>query len=102
MIQTGSCLQSRATSGAAITIAPPPSLTMQHSSRCSGSAMMRDSSTSCTEISATGVTAPNSRSVIAFTASGLRIACARVATEISANCSSLVPYSYMWRVFTSA
>ena len=99
MIQTGGFAQLRATSGDAITSAPPPSLTMQHSSRCSGSASVRDSTTSLIDTSATG---SKSKSVMPFTASGLRIACARVATEISANCSLVVPYSYMWRIFTSA
>ena len=33
---------------------------------------------------------------------GLRIACARVTTESSANASSGVPYSCMWRIFAIA
>ena len=37
------------------------------------------------------VTLTNCRSVIALTASGLRIACLRVATEICASCSVVVP-----------
>ena len=60
-----------ATSGETMTSAPPPSLTMQHSRRCSGSAMTRESSTSSMVISLTGWTAPNSRSFIACTASGV-------------------------------
>ena len=79
MIQTGGFLMSRAISGETKTAAPPPSEIMQHSSRCNGSAMTRDSSTSSTVISST---LTNCRSVIALTASGLRIACLRVATEI--------------------
>ena len=44
----------------------------------------------------------NLRSVIACTASGLRIACARVATEIWARSALLVPYSCMCRWATIA
>ena len=101
-IQTGGLAMSCATSGETMTSAPPPSLTMQHSRRCSGSAMTRESSTSSMVISLTGWTAPNSRSFIACTASGLRIACARVTTESSAKASSGVPYSCMCRIFTMA
>ena len=39
---------------------------------------------------------------MALTASGLRIACARVTTDSSAKASSGVPYSCMWRIFTMA
>ena len=88
MIQTGGFFAFRAIAAEAMISAPPPSDTMQHSSRCNGSAIMRDSITSATEISRTPT---NSRSVIALTASGLRIACTRVATEISASCSEVVP-----------
>ncbi|CFN82017.1 Uncharacterised protein [Bordetella pertussis] len=38
----------RATSGAASTSAPPPSVMTQQSSRCSGSAIMGEASTSST------------------------------------------------------
>jgi hypothetical protein len=99
MIQTGFFLRSRATSGATKIAAPPPSETMQHSNRWSGSAMMRDSRTSFTVISST---LTNWRSVMALTASGLRMAWWRVATEICASCSEVVPYSCMWRWATIA
>ncbi len=99
MIQTGGFLAPRATSGLAITTAPPPSDCMQHSRRCSGSAIMRESITSSTVISPTPT---NCRSVIACTASGLRVPWRRVATEISARSAVVVPYSCMWRWATSA
>ena len=99
MIQTGFLRMPRATSAETNTAAPPPSEIMQHSSRCSGSATTRDSSTSSTLISSI---LTNCKSVIALTASGLRIACLRVATEIWASCSVVVPYSCMWRWATIA
>ena len=44
----------------------------------------------------------NPRSVIALAASGLRTAWARVATEMAANWSWVVPYWCMWRCLTMA
>jgi hypothetical protein len=73
-----------------ITNAPPPSETTQQSSRCSGSAIMRLASTSCSLI--------GSR-YIAF---GFSPANSRTPTAISASCSELVPYSCMCRRATIA
>src|SRR5262245_54693924 len=61
--------------------------------------MVRDDNTSSTLISRTPT---NSRSVIAWTASGLRMAWRRVATEICANWALVVPYWYIWRLLTMA
>src|SRR5712691_2279325 len=99
MIQTGFLRVLRVTSGEAMIRAPPPSETMQHSSNRSGWAIVRDDKTSSTVISRTPT---NSRSVIACTASGLRIAWRRVATEMCANWALVVPYWYMWRLLTRA
>ena len=72
---------------------------MQHSNSLSGHAIIRESTTSSTVSSRTPT---NSRSVIALTASGLRIACLRVAVDMCANCSFVEPYWYMCRCFTIA
>src|SRR5215472_82981 len=53
MIHTGFLRVLRATSGEAMTNAPPPSETMQHSSNRSGWAIVRDDKTSSTVISRT-------------------------------------------------
>ena len=68
-----------------ITYAPPASVTRQQSSRLNGHEIRREFSTSSIVI--------GSR-IIAF---GFSIAHLRVATAISASCSLVVPYSYMWR-----
>ena len=73
-----------------ITSAPPPSLMMQQSSRCSGDEMIREASTSSTVI--------GSR----YLAAGFIEACRRIVTAISASCSEVVPYSCMWRCATIA
>jgi isopentenyl diphosphate isomerase/L-lactate dehydrogenase-like FMN-dependent dehydrogenase len=72
---------------------------MQHSSRCSGSAISRERSTSSTVISRT-LRMPMSASPA--TACGLRMACRRVVTAISASCSGVVPYCAMCRRATIA
>jgi hypothetical protein len=98
-IHTGGFRMSLATSAETTTTAPPPSETMQHSSRCKGSAIEREASTSSIVI------APVCLIPIAArprTASGLRTAWARVVTAISASCSGVVPYWYMCRCATSA
>src|SRR5215467_14866726 len=82
--------RSPATSGATTTSAPPPSLITQQSSRCRGSLIMGDSSTSAT------VTGLGS---IAF---GLYCACRDAATLIAASWALVVPYSYMCRRAASA
>ena len=65
--------------------APPPSVTTQQSSRCSGSAIMGEASTSAT--------VTTSRSM----AWGLCCAWWLAATLIHASCSEVVPNSCMWR-----
>src|SRR2546422_577017 len=70
--------------------APPPSVLMQQSSRCSGSEIIGELSTSST------VTAYGN---IAF---GLCWAWVDAATLIQASCSLVVPYSYMCRDAFSA
>src|SRR4029450_13397282 len=89
MIHTGFLRGLQATSGEAMTSAPPPSETIQHASNRSGWANVRDDKTSSTVISRTPT---NSRSVIACTASGLRMAWRRVATEMGANWALVGPY----------
>src|SRR5260370_208940 len=74
-----------ATSGPATMIAPPPSLMTQQSSRCSGSAIIGELTTS-----STGTTA---RSI----ACGLCCAWGEAATLIQASCSLLVAYCCMDR-----
>ena len=96
-IHTGVVRVLLATSSETMTTAPPPSEIMQQSSRCSGSAIIFPLTTSSTVISPMS---RKRRSVMARTASGLRIACARVVTEISASCSGVVPYWCMWRLAT--
>src|SRR6185437_1608946 len=82
--------RSLATSGATTTRAPPPSLTTQQSSRCSGSLIIGESSTSST---VTGLRS------IAF---GLYRACWLAATLTAASCALVVPYSCMCRRAASA
>ena len=67
-------------------IAPPPSLMTQQSSRCSGSAIIGELTTSST--------VTTSRSI----ACGLCCAWCEAATLIQASCSLVVPYSCMWRI----
>ena len=75
-----------ATSGEVTISAPPPSVTTQQSSRCSGSAIIRELTTSST------------------VTTSFRKACSfhwawwLAATLIQASCSLVVPYSYMWRM----
>src|SRR3981081_1590096 len=85
MILTLGRLIWRATSGLAMMTAPPPSVTTQLSSRCSGSLSMGEFSTSST--------------VTGFWSSACLLywACSDAATLTHANCSLVVPYSYMWR-----
>src|SRR3982750_1775158 len=75
-----------AISGATTTIAPPPSVMTQQSSRCSGSEMIGEFTTSST------VTTSFS------SACGLYCAWCEAATLIQASCSEVVPNSYMWRI----
>ncbi len=75
-----------AISGRTITSAPPPSLMTQQSSRCNGSAMTGEFTTSAT------VTSSGS---MAF---GLCCAWCEAATLIQASCSLVVPCWCMWRM----
>src|ERR1700757_3503011 len=85
------CLdKSLATSGDTTTRAPPPSLITQQSSRCSGSLITGDSSTSST---VTG---------LGSIARGLCCACCDAATLMAASWALVVPYSYMCRRAASA
>src|SRR5438309_2168394 len=84
--QTGGFLPSLARSALVMTTAPPASVTRQQSRRWKGYAIQRDESTSSMVI--------GSR-IIAF---GFSIAHLRVATAISASCSWVVPYWYIWRM----
>ena len=88
--RTGFLGKSRARAVDVTTMAPPPSLMMQQSSRCRGSEMIRLSMTSSTVIS---------WRIFAF---GLRAACDRMATAISASCSDVVPYLCIWSCATRA
>src|SRR5918912_1880652 len=80
----------RATSGLATMTAPPPSVTTQQSSRCSGSLSIGEASTSST---LTG---------FGSNACGLYWACSDAATLTQASCSLVVPNSYMCRCAASA
>jgi hypothetical protein len=75
-----------ATSGCTTTSAPPPSVMTQQSSRCRGSAIIGDATTSST------VTTSRSR------ACGLCCAWCEAATLIHASCSLVVPNSCMCRI----
>src|SRR5438270_165853 len=79
-----------ATSGLATITAPPPSVTTQLSSRCSGSLSIGEFTTSST------VTGFRS------SACSLYCACSDAATFTQASCSAVVPYSYMCRCAASA
>lgn len=84
-IHTGSFAVSGTYSSAASSTAQPPSLRMQQCSLVNGSAITGPSSTSSTVI--------GSRNI----ASGLAAAFARAWTATEASCSSVVPYSCIWR-----
>ena len=75
-----------AISGATTTMAPPPSVMTQQSSRCSGSEIIGEFTTCST------VTTSRSN------ACSLYCAWCEAATLIQASCSAVVPNSYMWRV----
>ena len=75
-----------AISGATTTMAPPPSVMTQQSSRCSGSEIIGEFTTSSTV-----TTSRNS-------ACSLYCAWCEAATLIQASCSAVVPNSYMWRM----
>src|ERR1700760_4817387 len=82
--------RSLATSGDTTTRAPPPSLITQQSSRCSGSLIIGDASTSST---VTG---------LGSIARGLCAAGGAAATLMAASWALVVPYSYMCRRAASA
>ena len=65
-------------------IAAPPSLTSEQSSRWSGSAIMRELSTSSTVIG------------LRICAAGFIEACLRHATATAARCAAVVPYACSW------
>src|SRR5205814_3469057 len=78
--------RSRATSGLTTISAPPPSVTTQQSSRCNGSHIIGDASTSSTE------------TLLRSSAWGLYWAWCEAATLTQASCSLVVPNSYMCRI----
>ena len=86
MILTGGRCRLLAISGLTTTSAPPPSLMTQQSSRCSGSAITGELTTSAT------VTTSGSMAL------GLCCAWCEAATLIQASCSLVVPYWCMWRM----
>ena len=86
MILTNGRLRLFATSGLATMMAPPPSLMTQQSSRCSGSAIIGELTTSST--------VTTSRSI----ACGLYCAWCEAATLTHASCWLVVPYWCMWRI----
>ena len=75
-----------AISGFTTTMAPPPSVMTQQSSRCSGSEIIGELMTSST--------VTTSRK----SAFGLCWACCEAATLIQASCALVVPYWCMWRI----
>src|SRR5690242_18965790 len=79
-----------ATSGLTLTNAPPQADVTQQSSRCSGSLIIGDASTSSM------VTTLGSKAL------GLYWTCVEAATWSAANCSLVVPNSYMCRMATMA
>ena len=83
--QIGGLRRLRARSGVVSTSAPPPSVMMQQSSRCTGVAIIGELSTSST--------------VIGFfmTASGFRAPYLRAVTGTDASCSGVVPVACMKR-----
>ena len=85
MIQAGGLRSERARSAVVTITAQPPSLSMQQSSRCSGSAIMRDAWWSATVIG------------LRIIARGFIDPCVRSATATAPNCSLVQPYSIMWR-----
>lgn len=87
---TGALAQSPTRSSATRTMEPPPSDRMQQWSLVNGSAIMGADWTSSMVISSRWV------------ASGLSEALYRVDTAISASCSTVVPYWYMWRMAAMA